>query len=399
MASNHDNPLFILGQEYLLEFAEVLESTISKNLSKKWGENWLVQCVIPERNTTPKNISDLSFQLKQILDLNNHNFRMAIAIEFLGQPVLNKAHLTALEMVRKSRNFWAHPDRIITLKDLHRLAFNLIAIIPSEYPLAAKCRDALQISDKEKFERKIVALISINQLYRNSVEYRSELSLAIKEFNKVSSNINKSGASDIENDFVTQNHLLNNLWANFLITQPLYYNLLLDALIVSRDSRTGRKSFSESKLLDLQRMLNTDEAFEFAQSFIQSFITDKENCSCGFCKLNNGEGILLLKEDSHKIIEDFYLMIHNKDKSKIALKDEELGRLPGVVLLISVVCAAKGNIPPETVLNDWNYDLLNLNLDFGDEAYENYEVTNAVIKLIAIRNGVPAAEVEKWDLD
>ena len=399
MASNHDNPLYILGQEYLLEFAEVLENTISKNLSIKWGEHWLALCVIPERTSTPRSISDLSFQLKQILDLNNHNFRTAIAMEFLGQPVLNKAHLTALEMIRKSRNFWAHPDRIVTLKDLHRLAFNLIAIIPSESALAIKCRDALQISDKEKFERKIMALISINQLFKNSVEYRSELSLAIQRFNKVSSKIDKSGASDIESEFVTQNHLLNNLWANFLITQPLYYNLLLDSLIVNRESRTGQKSFSESKLSDLQRNLNTDEAFEFARSFIESFISSKKDCTCGFCELTDDKKILILKEESHKIIEDYYLMIHKKEMSQVTLRDEERGRTPAVVLFIATVCAAKGKIPAETVWNDWNYDLLNLNLDLDDDAYENYDVLNAVIKLIAIRNGVPAAEVEKWDLD
>jgi hypothetical protein len=109
--------------------------------------------------------------------------------------------------------------------------------------------------------------------------------------------------------------------------------------------------------------------------------------------------ILILKEESHKMIEDYYLMIHKKEMSQVTLRDEERGRTPGVVLFIAAVCAAKGNIPAETVWNDWNYDLLNLNLDLDDEAYENYGVSNAVIKLIAIRNGVPAAEVEKWDLD
>jgi hypothetical protein len=399
MASNHDNPLFILGQEYLLEFAEIFGSTITKNLAKKWGDDWFSQCVIPDRNVNPSNISDLSFQLKQILDLNNHNFRSAIALEFLGQSVLNKAHLTALEMVRKSRNFWAHPDRTVTLKDLHRLAFNIIAIIPSNQPLAAKCRDSLQVSDKEEFASKIASLISINKIYINYVEYRSELSIAIQKFNELSAKIDRTGASDLEHNFTSQNHLLNNLWANFLITQPLYYNLLLDSLIDNRDSRTGRKSISEDKLLELQRNLNMGEAIEFAQSFIDSYIESKENCSCGFCELAGTQKILILKEDAHQVIEDYYLAIHNNKQQLANIDDEERGRLPGVVLFIAAVCVVKGNIPAETVLNEWNYDLLNLNLDLGDQAYENDDVSNAVIRLIAIRNGVPAVEVEKWDLD
>jgi hypothetical protein len=52
---------------------------------------------------------------------------------------MEKPHLTALEQIRKSRNFWAHPNRLIKFYDLNRLAFNIRAIVPANEPLAEKC--------------------------------------------------------------------------------------------------------------------------------------------------------------------------------------------------------------------------------------------------------------------
>jgi uncharacterized protein YegP (UPF0339 family) len=50
-------------------------------------------------------------------------------------------------------------------------------------------------------------------------------------------------------------------------------------------------------------------------------------------------------------------------------------------------------------LESWNFDVLNTNIDLDSDAYDSHEVVKAAIKLVAIRNGVPEAQVEKWDLE
>ena len=78
--NNSGNPIFVLGQEYLLEFAQFLSHSISSFLSEKWGEDWFDHCVVKDGNVKIEDMSDLSFLLRQILDLNNHNFRFALGM-------------------------------------------------------------------------------------------------------------------------------------------------------------------------------------------------------------------------------------------------------------------------------------------------------------------------------
>ena len=50
------------------------------------------------------------------------------------------------------------------------------------------------------------------------------------------------------------------------------------------------------------------------------------------------------------------------------------------------------------IVREWNFDLLNPELSIADDAYENEDVMETAIKLVALRNGVPLSEIEKWDL-
>lgn len=399
MQSNSANPVYVLGQEYLLEFSELISSSISQYLLEKWGDDWFSACVIQDRTQAILDINDLSFQTRQILDLNNQNFRSALAMTFFGTAILEKPHLNALEMIRKSRNIWAHPNRPITLRDLNRLAFNILAIAPPGSALANRCKESLGISEKEDHLSKVARLTSFFKLHKDSIEYRSELSKAIKDFRKIFDSLDKE--SEIYQHVISQNHLLSNLFANFLISQPLYYQLLLDQLIDARDSRTGAKKVQEPLLRELQNNLNTSEALRYAEEYINSFINEVgiSNCTCNFCKLVGVNGLVQFKEEAHSATEELFhkVMVPPVNGQELYGR-ENWGTRPPLFLFIATVCASQKGIDAETVITKWNFDILNPEMLLSDEAYENEDVMETAIKLVALRNGVPQSEVENWKI-
>jgi len=399
MQSNSANPVYVLGQEYLLEFSELVSSSLTQYLLEKWGDDWFSSCVIQDRSQAIFDINYLSFQMRQILDLNNQNFRSALAMTFFGTAILEKPHLNALEMIRKSRNVWAHPNRPITLRDLNRLAFNILAIVPTGSALGNKCKASMGISEREDHLSKVARLTSFFQLHRDSIEYRSELSRAIKDFRNTFEGLDKE--SELYSHVTAQNHILSNLMANFLISQPLYYQMLLDQLIEARDPRTGARKVPENQLRELQRNLNTGEALDYAEEYIDSFINEVgvENCNCNFCKVVGVKGLVQFKEESHTAVEELFhkVMVPPENGLETYGKDK-WGTRPPLFLFIATICAAQEGIDAETVITQWNFDILNPELLLGDEAYENEDVMETAIKLVGLRNGVPQSEVDKWNL-
>lgn len=399
MQSNSTNPIYVLGQEYLLEFSELISSSLSEYLYEKWGDDWFSACVIHDRAQPIFDINDLSFQMRQLLDLNNQNFRSALAMTFFGTAILEKPHLNALEMIRKSRNIWAHPNRQITLRDLNRLAFNILAIVPAGSALGNKCKESLGISEKEDHLSKVARLTSFFRLHKDSIEYRSELSKAIKEFRRTFDNLDKE--SDLYQQVIAQNHLLSNLFANFLISQPLYYQLLLDQLIDARDPKTGAKKVQEPKLRELQNNLNTGEALKYAEEFIDTFIDEVgiSKCNCNFCKFVGINGLVQFKEEAHTATEElFHKVMDPSENGQEKYGRENWGTRPPLFLFIATVCASQEGIDAETVITKWNFDILNPEMLLSDEAYENEDVMETAIKLVALRNGVPKSEVENWKI-
>jgi hypothetical protein len=147
-----------------VELASNLDSRVldllENFLSNKWGDSWFEQCVVKENNYSRESKNDLNFLTRQILDLNNQNFRLAIAMTLFQKSHIEKPHLDALENVRKSRNFWAHPNREITSRDLNKLALSVVAIVPAHESLAKKCSESLTISEKQGHLSKIADLTS-----------------------------------------------------------------------------------------------------------------------------------------------------------------------------------------------------------------------------------------------
>ena len=397
--NNTGNPIFVLGQEYLLDFTQLLSKELERYLLEKWGEDWFEQCVVREPNISIDSMNDLSFLMRQILDLNNHNFRVALAMSFFGKIQMEKPHLTALEMIRKSRNFWAHPNRLIKLYDLNKLAFNIRAIIPASEPLAEKCARLLSTDERGDHLSVIASMTEINRIYRNTTEYRTEMAKSLSEFTNHIRDL--SDHKEFDPVFTAQNHMLRNLWVNFLVMQPMYYAMQLDCLINERNPETGFKTFSDEHLVELQRNLDTEGGLRLASEYADSLALERgsANCDCEFCKTIAGTGPAFFREDSQKIIDDIHVAIHeNRDLSTLFDGKDYGGRRPDYFWFLIVMSVAKGKIAAESVMR-WNFDILNPSLEMNSEAFNDSAVLIAAIKFLAIRNGVPTAEVEKWNLE
>lgn len=396
--NNTGNPIFVLGQEYLLDFTQLLSKELERYLLEKWGDDWFEQCVVREPNISIDSMNDLSFLMRQILDLNNHNFRVALAMSFFGKIQIEKPHLTALEMIRKSRNFWAHPNRLVKLYDLNKLAFNIRAIIPASEPLSEKCARLLSTEERGDHLSVIASMTEINRIYRNTTEYRTEMAKSLNEFTKHIKDL--SSHKEFDPVFTAQNHMLRNLWVNFLVMQPIYYAMQFDCLINERDPKSGYKTFSEEHLLELQRNLDTEGGLRLASEYADSLALEigSANCDCEFCQTIGGNGPTFFREDSQKKIDDIHMAIHeNRDLSTLFGGKDYGGRRPDYFWFLIVMSVAKGKIAAESVMS-WNFDILNPSLDMNSEAFNDPAVLIAAIKYLAVRNGVPPAEVEKWDL-
>jgi len=393
-SSNVGNPIYTLGQELILEFTEALSSRISIFLSSTWGENWVEECTIQDSSANQIRITDLNFILRQTLDLNNHNFRIAIAKEFMSRNMLEKSHLQSLEMIRKSRNLWAHPDRVLGLRDLHLLAMNISVFVQNGESLGTKCREIMSLSMKEEHLNAIANITKISRDYQHSIEYRSELAKTLKEFAKRAESNNNDG--NFKRHYMSVIHTSENLWINFLILQSLYYQLLFDRLAEIREPRTGRLKISSEILDKLYRDLDTKKALSFAKDYATKIANDetRNNCDCDFCELFESSGFVELKEQSQLEVENYYSQLNGISKS--FEKEIDPGRLPSLVLFISVVIVAKSGIDASKVLSEWNFELINTTLELGNKLLENEAVLEYLIKAIAISNGIPTNVVNKW---
>jgi hypothetical protein len=286
------------------------------------------------------------------------------------------------------------------LYDLNRLAFNIQAIVPTSVPLAKKCAMLLKTEETSGHLATIASMTEINRLYRNSTEYRSEVARSLKNFADRITDF--SSKSVLDPMYTAQNHMLRNLWFNWLYLQPLYYTLLWDSLIDKRDPRTGARYVSDSQLEELSRELDTANGLQLASEYSKALADDvgTANCKCEFCKVLGDQGPVLFKEEAHSKIENVYFAVDTGSDYKKLFDDKEtIGVRPSHFLFIAVVCAARSNVPAEKILDEWSFDILNPLLELNSEAFENHDVLVAAIKLIAIRNGLSPQEVEKWDLE
>lgn len=384
--SNKGNPIYIIGQELILEFTEEISQTIEQYLYSKWGHDWEIECLLPDRENHVVNLKDFGFICRQILELNNQHFRLAIAQSYFARLTLEKPHLLAIEMTRKSRNLWAHPDKVINKKDLDTLAFNIMALLPNEHQLAIKCKKILGISDSNNYANKIASLTSISELYSHTIEYRSEFATALKDFASISKKLKIN--LEMKEAFDTVYHTLLSTAANYMTLQALYYQLLLDQLIKYKDPRTGRRINGEI-IAKFNRDIDTENSLKMAFDFINDLKStiEMDECNCELCKITGTGLIADMREISHQEIDAYYMKRLTKN-GDFKLLDSDLGPLPPLLILIMPILVAKLNLDVHVVYSEWSFDLINPELSLFDNAYSDENVLNAAMKMIAIRNGI-----------
>jgi len=117
-----------VGFSLLSEYQNGLFPEIEKILQPKYGNDWFQKCLSEEKWKGKNPSKDLYTLLKEVVDFNNHNFRLAIAKSMFGRHVLTAAELEEIGKIFKYRNKWAHDQsdienqvNLTDLRDLTRL--------------------------------------------------------------------------------------------------------------------------------------------------------------------------------------------------------------------------------------------------------------------------------------
>ena len=119
--------IHVLGNEILKTFQDEIMALLEKSLSIKWGDDWLTLCTISDSEKSAEVKKDLQFILKQLVQKNNGNFRLAISQELFSTDRLKKDQLESLAKIQEFRNLWAHPDSgLMTLSMLRKLASSIV---------------------------------------------------------------------------------------------------------------------------------------------------------------------------------------------------------------------------------------------------------------------------------
>lgn len=114
-----------VGFSLLSEYQNGLFPEIEKILQPKYGDDWFHKCLSEEKWKGKNPSKDLYTLLKEVVDFNNHNFRLAIAKSTFDRHVLTATELEEIGKIFKYRNKWAHDqsdiENQVNLKDLKDL--------------------------------------------------------------------------------------------------------------------------------------------------------------------------------------------------------------------------------------------------------------------------------------
>ena len=143
--------IHVLGNELLKTFQDEIMSVLEKNLSVRWGEDWLSLCTISDSDKFLDVKKDLQFTLKQIVQKNNGNFRLALSQELFQTDWLKKEQLESLAKIQEFRNLWAHPDTdSMTLSLLRKLASAIVGFYgTNENNLVEYCNFILGFNESD----------------------------------------------------------------------------------------------------------------------------------------------------------------------------------------------------------------------------------------------------------
>jgi hypothetical protein len=308
---NYSNEIFILGNELLLSFQDVIFIALEKQLMPRWGKDWLEQCLVLDEKVKFKFSKDLQVILKQILLSNNGNFRLALATEFFKTNKLSKSQLDALANIQICRNLWAHPSAdYMTLTNLQKLGKDIIKFYEGNvnqiteyctFIISFKSDDELPIPkilmNSALFKRHLGQIENIYTDIKNNPKLESKIIDLQSEIAKLRDN--KLMPNNQSDDFTFILHMLTDAMAT-----NTRLKLMVAGLCSGYFTKYGSKNIKSRKLQKRMKDFEEKHINYLAEEFVTLVKMDEEsvelrksttgtnNCSCQFCEVTGESGTL-----------------------------------------------------------------------------------------------------------
>ena len=411
-AHNSGNAIYVLGQELLLEFGNLLADTLEQNLSARWGSNWFEECLSDGGRDSRSSKRDLHFLLKEIVDRNNHNFRNAVASAFFATSTLHRTQIESLASLMKARNLWAHPERTIVLKDLKKLSLAMISLLASDHPLNAKCQKVMLMSEnKEHFVKVAVLTNFFDYLVKSSVLTPSANGDVADLYAKFSnSNYKTSGTVAAQESSPTYEdqalvitgmmHFIEDLSLSFQLVEGLCASAILDMTIDMRHPQSAYPMVSNDQLLELKADIDIESKLVNITSMVEEIRTERGriDCECFYC-LEVGVGAPHLLYG-----KPFVKALRLMDRLVRLEPADDLFEVPcgyiGFLNMKILVCtiAARNGQDLEYIVNNWDFTFIDKRLN-DDPLFGIEGSAEIVTQLLAVCNGIPFEEVKSWNFD
>lgn len=417
-SNNSGSPVFVLGQEFLLDFGVLLAGALESNLSARWGDDWFKKCISDTEASARTSKDDLHFLLKETLDRNNHNFRVAIAHEFFSTTILHKTQLDALESVMKARNLWAHPERTIHLKDLKKLAVALLCILVTDQPLKQKCQKVMLMKDATDSLEKIAVLTNLFEFFglskfiSPSGEIGGEdvrgklllLPLMRESAKRLSDGISVSdlGGDDHERELLVTGlfHFIEDLILTLELTESTYASNMLDEAFTTRHPRSGDQLVSNDQLLELQKEIDVEGVAKRLVSETKEKRMQRrlKKCDCFYCSaMGDGSPFLLNSKTFMKTAQLSYRLSRLEPIDDLFETPRGPIRMNDMKIMACVIATRNGQ-DLDHIYDKWDFTIIDerFNSDSGFQMDGSVEV---IAQMLAIWNGVPYEEVKNWDFE
>jgi len=302
------NEVFVLGNEILKMLQDDLFQKLEIELESRWGKEWLAECSILENGTQTEVKSDLQFLLKQLIQKNNGNFRLAIAKGLFGEHKLTKIQLDTLASIQGFRNSWAHPNSDeMTLTLLRELSREILTFYSDKRnPLVEYC--SFILSFKESDSEALPRILANSVLFRKHVGIVDGLVQGIAEnanllaqITQLKDKLKKSPTQEyvgaaiipgyenftydsLENTLNTLGHTSISLFQSYVNLNIALAAESMKTLAILKNTSKNRKITKFIKEYDSEKL---SELAEEIQSLSELAKLNKElltpNCECDYC--------------------------------------------------------------------------------------------------------------------
>jgi len=307
-----------VGFSLLSEYQNGLFLEIERILEPIYGDNWFQLCLSVDKWKGKNPSKDLYSLLKEVLDFNNQNFRMAIAKTTFDRHSLTAVELAELGKIFKYRNKWAHDqsdiESQVNLTDLRELT-GLVKKYALNESTKLSCDEIL------KSKSTIELMLSIPAVARNLPENLR----TIEQINNIESllkniDLNQNSKSEMLSKFQDALTATLHAWrrTQLQLDTLLLHHRLLQGQIMSKilvDANSFKKELTNESLghfefndvyTELELMgeigrlsgnlnLYTGPLVEQVQKQVEEILrtheelgesTGQGKCSCDYCKID-----------------------------------------------------------------------------------------------------------------